>query len=234
MEQFERLKLLVGDISFKKISNVTVLVIGLGGVGSYAVESLVRSGIKKIILVDFDKIDITNLNRQIMTSYNNVGVFKTEALRERIKQINSYIEVKCINEFIDSKNIDNLFAEKIDYVIDACDTIETKKSIIRKCLKENIKFISSMGMGNRIEPSKICITDIRKTSYDPIAKILRKMVKEEKINKKIPVVWSNEQPIKTNNKIGSNSFVPACGGLFCSSFIINDIVKEDFNERRIN
>lgn len=226
MDQFKRFELLIGKENFKKIQNTTVLIIGLGGVGSYAVESLIRSGIKKIILVDSDKIDITNLNRQLMTNYNNVGNYKTEELAKRIKSINKYIEIKIVNEFITSENINILFNEKIDYLIDACDTINTKKEIIKECIKRKIKFISCMGVGNKMDPSKLKITDIRKTSYDPIAKIIRKMVKDEKIKEKIPVVFSDEVPSKTSDVIGSNSFIPSIAGLLCTSYVINDIVKD--------
>lgn len=226
MDQFKRFELLIGKENFKKIQNTTVLIIGLGGVGSYAVESLIRSGIKKIILVDSDKIDVTNLNRQLMTNYNNVGKYKTEELAKRIKSINKYIEIKIVNEFITSENINILFNEKIDYLIDACDTINTKKEIIKECIKRKIKFISCMGVGNKMDPSKLKITDIRKTSYDPIAKIIRKMVKDEKIKEKIPVVFSDEVPSKTNDVIGSNSFIPSIAGLLCTSYVINDIVKD--------
>ena len=226
MNQFERLELLIGKNNIDKIQNATVLIIGLGGVGSYATEALIRSGIKKIILVDNDKIDITNLNRQLMTNYENIGKFKTEELKKRIQSINKFIEVKCITKFIDKTNIDELFKEKIDYVIDACDTVSTKKEIIKTCIKNKIKFISSMGVGNKLNPSKLKIVDVRKTNYDPIAKIIRKMVKDEKINAKISVVYSDEIPIKVKEKIGSTSFVPATCGLLCASYIINDIIKE--------
>jgi tRNA A37 threonylcarbamoyladenosine dehydratase len=161
-----------------------------------------------------------------MTLHSNVGQNKVDVWESRIKDINPNIEVIKIKEFINKDNIDIIFNNKIDYLVDACDTIETKKELIRKCSKNNIKIISSMGMGNKLDPSQIEITDIRKTSYDPIAKIIRKMIKDEKISTKIPVVYSKEQPIKTNNKIiSSNSFVPATAGLLCTSYIINDIIK---------
>lgn len=221
----DRLELLIGKDKLEKIKNTTVLVIGLGGVGGYAVESLVRSGIKKIIIVDFDKIDITNLNRQIISLKSNIGEYKVDVVEKRIKEIND-IEVIKIKEFINEENINNLFLYKPDYVIDACDTINVKKELIRICLKNNIKFISSMGTGNKLDPSKLEIIDVRKTSYDPIAKIIRKMVKDENIKGKIPVICSTEVPIKTNSKtIASNSFVPATSGLLCTSYVINDIIK---------
>ena len=221
----DRLELLIGKDKTEKIKNTTILVIGLGGVGGYAVESLVRSGIKKIIIVDFDKVDITNLNRQVISLKSNIGEYKVDVVEKRIKEIND-IEVIKIKEYINEENINNLFLYKPDYVIDACDTINVKKELIRICLKNNIKFISSMGTGNKLDPCKLEIIDVRKTSYDPIAKIIRKMVKDENIKGKIPVICSTEVPIKTNSKtIASNSFVPATSGLLCTSYVINDIIK---------
>lgn len=226
MDQLQRLQLLVGEQNINKINAKTILIVGLGGVGSYATESLTRCGVKKLILVDADKIDITNLNRQLMTNHNNIGEFKTDVWKKRIHEINPNIQVKLITEFVTKENIDILFKENIDYIVDACDTIETKKELIRKSIEKNIKIISSMGTGNKMDPSKLKIVDIRKTNYDPLAKIIRKMVRDEKINKKINVIYSDEQPIKVKGKIGSNSFVPATAGLLCASYIINDIVKE--------
>ena len=227
MEELSRLEALVGINNLEKIKNLTVLIIGLGGVGGYALESIVRSGIRKIIIVDNDDIDITNLNRQIISLHSNINKSKVDEFEKRILDINPNIEIKKINKFINSENINILFEEKIDYLIDACDTIETKKAIIRECIKRKIKFISCMGTGKRLDPTKLEIIDIRKTNYDPIAKIIRKMVREENIKEKIYTVCSSEQPIKTNsNVIASNSFVPGVAGLLCTSYIINDVVKE--------
>lgn len=232
MEQFNRLELIIGKENIKKINDISVLVIGLGGVGSYALESIVRSGIEKITIIDNDKIDITNLNRQLMTLHSNIGKYKVDIWEERIKDINPNVEITKINNFITPSNIEILFKEKIDYIIDACDTIETKKELIRQSIKRNIKIISSMGTGNKLNPSKLEIIDIRKTSYDPIAKIIRKMIKDEKIKEKIPVVCSTEKIVKTNSKtVGSTAFVPATAGLLCASYIINDIVG-DISDRR--
>ena len=223
---FDRFKLLIGD-KINDIYNKTVLVIGLGGVGSYVCESLVRSGIENIILVDFDKIDITNLNRQLMALQSNVGLYKADVLKERIVEINPECNVKVIKEFIDSNNLESLFCGHVDYVVDACDSVSTKKDIIRYCLKNKIKFISCMGTANKLDPSKLSICDVRKTSYDPLAKIIRKMVKDEKINGRVMVVSSTEAPIKTGSKtLGSCSFVPSVAGLLCTSYIINDIVGD--------
>lgn len=231
MEQLKRFELLVGQANIDKIKNTKVLVLGLGGVGSYAVEALVRSGVGSIILVDFDTIDITNLNRQIMTNHNNIGKLKTEELMSRIKSINPSCNIDVINEKINSNTVLKLFELKPDYIIDACDTIEVKKRLILECKKNNIKLISSMGTGNKFDPTRLKIIDIRKTSYDPIAKILRKFVVDNKINYKVMVVCSDEKPLKITNPIGSNAFVPATAGLLCASFIINDITggKYDAN-----
>ena len=226
MKQFSRLELLVGKDNLNKINNTTVLIIGLGGVGSFALESLVRNGIGKVIIVDNDIVDITNLNRQIMTLQNNVGKFKTDVWEKRILEINPICKVKKITKFITKENINELFCENIDYIVDACDTIEIKKELIRQSKIRNIKLISSMGTGNKIDPSRLKIMDIRKTSYDPIASILRRMVRQEHINGKVMVVCSDERPIKVNNKIlGSNCLVPSIAGILCASFVINDIVR---------
>lgn len=225
MNQFSRLELLIGKDNLNKINNTTVLIIGLGGVGSFAIESLVRNGIGKIIMVDNDIIDITNLNRQIMSLQNNIGLPKTDVWEKRILEINPTCKVKKISKFITKENINELFNENIDYIVDACDTIEVKKELIRQSKIRQIKLISSMGTGNKMDPSRLKIMDIRKTSYDPIAGILRRMVRDENISGKVMVVCSDEQPIKENTKIlGSNCLVPSVAGLLCASFVINDIV----------
>lgn len=226
MDQFSRLELLIGLDNLKKIKNATVLIIGLGGVGSFALESLVRNGIGKLIIADNDKVDITNLNRQIMSLQNNLGMLKTDVWEKRILEINPKCVVKKITKFITKENINEIFCENIDYIVDACDTIEVKKELIRQSKKRNIKLISAMGTGNKMDPSRLKIMDLMKTSYDPIASILRRMVRDEHINGKIMVVCSDEAPIKTNTKIlGSNCLVPSVAGLLCASFIINDIVR---------
>lgn len=225
MEQLQRLSLLVGKDNIKKINDTTVLVLGLGGVGSYALEAITRSGVGRLIIVDNGIIDITNLNRQLMTNHQNIGRYKTEVWFERIKEINPNCEIIKITEFITPDNIEILFNKSIDYVIDACDSVPTKKELIRQCLKRNIKFIVSMGTGNKLDPSRLKIIDIRKTNYDPLARVIRKMVKDEGLRDSVMVVCSDEQPIKNDtNTIGSTSFVPATAGLLCASYVINDII----------
>lgn len=218
---FDRLKLLI-DID--KIKDKNVLIIGLGGVGGHAFEALVRSGIENIIIIDNDKIDITNLNRQVLAYQNTVGEDKIKVAKKLAYNINPNINIKTYKIFLDKENIDEIFQNKIDFVIDAIDTITSKKLIIKKCLKENIPFISVMGTGNKMHPEMLEIVDIRKTEYDPIARSIRKMLKEEKINKKIPVIFSKEKPI-IKGKVGSNAFVPATAGLLAASFVINKILE---------
>lgn len=226
MNQFSRLELLIGLDNLNKIKNTTVLIIGLGGVGSFALESLVRNGIEKIIIVDNDIVDITNLNRQIMALQSNVGEFKTDVWEKRILEINPNCIVKKVTNFITKDNINELFCENIDYIVDACDTIEVKKELIRQSKIRKIKLISAMGTANKMDPSRLKIMDIMKTSYDPIASILRRTVRDEHINGKVMVVCSDEPPIKNNNKIlGSNCLVPSVAGILCSSYIINDILR---------
>lgn len=189
------------------------------------VESLVRSGVGKLILVDFDTIDITNLNRQLMTNCNNIGNYKTDELRNRIALINKECEVVTINGFITSDNIDNLFKYKLDFFIDCCDTIATKCEVIKKCYNNNINLITCTGMGNRIDPTKVEIIELMKTTYDPISKKLRKFIKDEQINKKIICCASQEQPLKINSDvIGSNCFVPSTAGILISDYVIKTII----------
>lgn len=227
---FNRLEKIIGTENLKKLNSKTVAIIGVGGVGSYAVEALARNNIGRLILVDFDEVDRTNINRQIEALNSTVGLKKAEVLKERILDINPKCDVKVILEFIDQNNTDLIFDEKIDYLIDACDTIATKKAVIEECIKRNIKFISSMGTGNKLNPKLLEITTIDKTNYDPLAKIMRKWAKDNKIEKKIRVVSSTERPIKTGDRTpGSCSIVPSSAGILCASYIINDIVSINSN-----
>lgn len=225
VKQLDRFEILIGD-KIEKVKNTKVLVLGLGGVGSYALEAIVRSGVENIIIVDYDVIDITNLNRQLMTYYNNIGLLKTEVWLERIKLINPNCKVEAINKKLTKEDVEGLFKYKPDYIIDACDTLLVKEELIVESHKNKVKLISSMGTGNKFDPTRLQIMDIRKTSYDPIAKKIRKFVVDNKINYKVNVVCSDEVPLKRTNPIGSTAFVPATAGLLCASYVINDIIKE--------
>lgn len=221
----ERLESQIGKENIEKLRTSTILIIGLGGVGGYALESIVRSGIENLIIVDADIIESSNLNRQLISLHSTIGMKKVDAFEKRILDINPKVKIKKIDKFINEDNINILFEQKIDYLIDACDTIPTKKLIIKECIKKNIPMISCMGMGRKLDISKVKVQDIRNTSYDPIAKKIRKMVNEEKIKEKIMVVSSTEQPITNTKKhISSNSFVPAVAGINCASYIIHLII----------
>lgn len=223
---FERLEKIIGKENLERLNNKKVMIIGIGGVGGYVTEALVRSGISNFILVDHDIVDITNKNRQIIALDSTIGKKKVTVMKDRILDINSNCDVFEIDNFLDIDNTYEIINKyKPDYVIDCCDTITTKKEIISSCIKLNIKFISSMGTGNKLDPSKLKITDIRKTSYDPLAKIIRKWVKDSKIKDKVMVLWSDEEYIKTHDRTpGSTSFVPTSAGLLIASYVFNDII----------
>jgi len=221
---FDRVVSLIGTDKFMLLQMKTVLVVGVGGVGGYAVESLVRSVSKKIIIIDHDKISLSNLNRQIFTDTSNIGDVKVFELTKRLKLINPECEVVALDIFLDSNNINLLDKYKIDYIIDACDTVNTKKILIDYSINNNIKLISSMGTAKKMDPTRLKITDIRKTSYDPLAKKMRKYVTSLKTNKKIMVVSSDEQP-SDNIELASMIFVPAAAGILCANYVIRDIVE---------
>ena len=221
-----RLEKIVGNENIDNFSKKCVLVLGVGGVGGYVVESLARSGIGKIIIVDFDTIDESNINRQIIALTSTIGRKKVDVLEERIQEINSECVIVKNSNFINENNIEELFSDNIDFFVDACDTVAVKTMVIKKCIEKNIPFISSMGTGNKLDPSKLEIMDIRKTVNDPLARILRKYVKDEKINKKVMVCSSTELPIKVGTRTpGSSAFVPASAGLLIGSYIIRFFSK---------
>jgi len=225
--KFSRLEKLIGKENINILKNTSVLILGVGGVGGYVVESLARSGIGTLILVDFDIIDITNINRQIIALDSTIGLKKVDVLEKRIKDINENCQVIKVDKFIDKNNINELFKYKFDYLVDACDSVPTKEQVIIECLKRNINFISSMGTGNKFDPSKLEICDIRKTYNDPLAKIIRKFVKDNKINKKVTVLSSTELPVKLHDKTpGSTSFVPPSAGLLIASYIVRKIIEK--------
>lgn len=223
---FDRVEKFIGEDSLRKIKNATVAVIGLGGVGGYAVECLVRSGIEKIIIVDYDRVDITNINRQIISNASNVDEYKVDEWNKRIKLINPNVDVITLNIKLDITNIGKLFDYTFDYLIDAIDDIKMKEELIKRCLTNNIGIISSMGTGNKINPLLLEIVDIRKTSYDPIAKRIRKYLKDNDIKGILPVVYSKEQNSKFEGSIPSMVFVPAMSGILCANYVIRKIIEK--------
>ena len=227
MQNLSRLELITGKDKIDNIKNKNILLIGLGGVGGYTFESLVRSGVENITIVDGDSFEESNLNRQLLSLTSTLNKNKTDVAESRAKEINPNIKIKKITKILTKENISEINFREYDYVIDACDTMDIKKQVIKICTAGNIKSITCTGTGNKMNPQLLKITTLDKTEYDPIARILRKFVKEERISKKIMVVASTEKPRKTNSTvIGSNSFVPATAGLLMTSYVINDIVGE--------
>lgn len=225
---FDRTISLIGKDNYNKLKKSNVLVLGLGGVGGYAVETLVRSGIENITIVDYDYIDISNINRQIIASSDNIGKLKVLEYRERLLSINKDINIKIIKDKITSDNINILFKEDYDYIIDACDTIIVKKLLIKECHKRNINLITVCGMGSKLNPTLVKICDIKNTSYDPIAKLLRKYVKEENIKGKVMCVSSSESKVvDSKNVIPSMMMVPSIAGIYAAYYVIDSIINKD-------
>lgn len=225
-EIYQRTELVIGKDNLEKIKRAKICICGIGGVGSYVLEALARIGVGNIVIIDNDNVDITNINRQLIATVDNVGNSKVEEAKKRINSINPEIKITAVKDFIDTTNVDNYVTDDCDYVVDAIDSVESKIAIIRACKQKNLKIISSMGMANRLEPLKIKVADISKTEVCPLAKVVRKRLKEEGI-KKVKVVFSTESAIKTGDKtLGSVSFVPATAGLVIASEIVKDIINE--------
>ena len=222
---YERTLKIINKEQFNKIIKKPILLVGLGGVGGYALESLVRFGFQNITIIDHDNISLSNLNRQIIATSENIGLAKAEEAQKRATKINKNINIKVLATFLTKDNISQLSTE-YDYIIDACDTITTKLELIKFAIKNNIKIISYLCTLNRLDTTKLVITDIWQTNYDPVAKILRKLLRDNNINTKIPVIWSKEIPIKTgDSQPGSICTVPAVAGIYMVSYIINDSLK---------
>lgn len=221
---FERLIGLIGEEKLKEIERKKVLLIGVGGVGSYALEALIRNGFFDITIVDFDIIDLSNLNRQLITDSTNIGKYKVDEAKKRALLINPNIKIQTINEKLNKENLRNLLNQNFDYIIDACDTLDVKFALMENSIHYSYKLISSMGTAKKIDPTKLEITTLDKTNNDPIARLLRNKVRKAHINKKIYVVSSTEVP-KQINMLGTANLVPSVAGLLCVSFIFNDIIK---------
>lgn len=227
MEKYVRLEKVIGKDKVDDLGQKCVLVIGCGGVGGYVCEALARSNIGRLIIVDFDVVDITNINRQIIALESTIGQKKVDVLEKRLKDINPNLDVVKIDSFIGVDNIEVLFKEKLDYLVDACDSIKTKLALIDECLKRKIPFVSSMGTGNKLDPTKLDVVDIRKTVNDPLARIIRKYIKDKKIKNKVMVLSSTEVPVKTGERTpGSTAFVPGAAGLILASFVVRNLIKE--------
>lgn len=228
LNQFSRTELLIGKDGIEKLKNAKVIVFGVGGVGSFIIEGLARAGIGNIIIIDPDCYDITNINRQIGALHSTLGMSKVEVMKKRILDINPNAKVEAYKPEEIKGGEENIISSQIDYAIDAIDTITNKIKIIEKCKKENVKIISAMSAGNKLDPTKFKIDDIYNTSICPVCKILRKELKNRNI-KKLKVLYSTEESIKfdrDNNKkvVGSISFVPSVAGLIIAGEVIKDLI----------
>lgn len=238
--KFIRNELLLGEDICEKLKSLSILVVGVGGVGGYAVESLVRLGVGNFTLVDNDYVDFTNFNRQIIATNSNLNKSKVEAFKERILDINDMVNVDCKHMFYDGENKHLIFDKHYDFVIDAIDTLSCKWDLIKTCVEKNIPFISSMGMANKIDLRKIEITTLNKTNNDPVSKKIRELARKDNINlKDIPVVFSSELPYKQNKIIDSEAdtlkkrippssiiFTPAVAGLLIGQYILEKIIQQ--------
>lgn len=228
---YTRTELLIGKDSLNTLKNSKVIVFGIGGVGSFTVESLCRCGIGEISLVDFDTIDITNINRQIHAFICNVGKYKVDEMKKRIELINPDIKVNIFKVKLEKDNIDSFNLKYYDYVVDAIDTITSKIYLIKYCYENNIKIISAMGAGNKMDPTRFKVSDINKTSVCPLARVIRRELKKIGV-KKLKCVYSDE--ISVGEKIESEerrksspssiSFIPSAMGLIISSEVVKDLI----------
>lgn len=244
LHQFSRTELAIGPEGLEIMKNSTVAVLGIGGVGGMAVEALARTGIGRLILIDKDTVDITNVNRQIHALTTTVGQKKADLMVDRVKLINPDCEAIALNMFYTEETYEELFKLKPDYVLDASDTIIYKVHLIKECLARGIPMISSMGAANKMDPTRFQVADISKTTMDPIARVIRQKLRKEGIKKGVKVVFSTEEPMKPRQDVtdkivpenapdrrkakqppASNAFVPPVAGLIMVSVAVRDLLE---------
>lgn len=233
MERFIREKMLIGEAAFKKLTESHVAVFGIGGVGSYVCEALIRAGVGVMTFIDNDTVSLTNINRQLPALENTIGNFKTEVMKKRAEEINPKVKINIINKFYLPENAHEFPLDEYSYVVDCIDTVSGKISLIERCSASGIKIISCMGTGNKIQGEMLKIADIYSTSVCPLARVIRKECKERNIPS-LKVCFSKEQPIKpmftdeathTGRPVpGSISFVPSVAGLLIAGEVIRDII----------
>lgn len=231
----QRTRLLVGDKGLDILQNAHVLVVGLGGVGSYAAEALCRAGIGTLTIVDGDVVDPTNRNRQLQALATTHGQSKAKLMEARLTQINPHVKLHVIAEFQDPEKMIVLLQQKFDYVIDAIDSITPKINLIKTCKELGLNIVSSMGAGGKMDPTQLKVVDVSKTYHCPMAYYIRKRLKAEGIKKGVKAVFSTELPLKesimktdgTNYKksaYGTISYIPAVFGMTCASVVIRDLI----------
>lgn len=245
LNQFSRTELAVGPEGIEILKNSTVAVLGIGGVGSIAAEALARTGVGRIIMIDKDVVDITNINRQIHALLSTVGKPKAELMKTRIADINPECDAVALKMFYTEETYEELFKYPLDYVLDASDTVSYKIHLIKECLKRKIPVISSMGAANKMDPSRFQVADISKTSVDPIARVIRQKLRKDGIHKGVKVVFSTEEPLlprgdvtqkivpdnapeirKAQNPPASNAFVPPVAGLIMVGAAVKDLLAK--------
>lgn len=223
---FDRTLKIIDETLLEKMHQCKILLVGVGGVGGFALEALVRLGFQNITIIDNDTIDESNLNRQIFTKQTNIGAIKVEEAKKRMLEINPKANITALNLFLEEATMEQL-QEDYEYIIDACDTVATKILLMKYAEEKHIKIISSMGTGNRLNPNLVTITRLDKTYNDPLAKSLRFLAKKNNLSLKIPVVWSKEDRIKIKDRApGSIILVPAAAGLNIAYYIVNDLKSD--------
>ena len=228
LNQFSRTELVVGKDGVEKLNNTKIAIFGLGGVGSFALEGLVRAGIGNLVLIDNDCVELTNLNRQILATHKTIGKPKVEIAKQRILDINPNANVEIHQEFF-MPETEGILDDSIDYIVDCIDTVTAKIELVVRAERLNIPIISCMGTGNKLEPTRFEVADIYKTSICPLAKVMRKELRNRGV-KKLKVVYSKEETIKSNKKDrnqvpGSISFVPSVAGLIIAGEVVKTILN---------
>lgn len=235
INEFSRTELLLGEEGIEKLRKAKVMVFGVGGVGAHCIEALARCGVGELILIDNDTVSLTNINRQSIAFHSTVGKYKTEVMKEKIADICPEIKVKTFERFVLEDNLDDLFAEEPDYIIDAIDTVTAKLTLAEKAQEKQIPLISSMGTGNKLHPEMFEIADIAKTSVCPLCKVMRKELKVRGVNK-LKVLYSKEKPVDVSGRCteeekgtrrslpGSISFTPPVAGLIIAGEVVRELV----------
>lgn len=232
LHTFTRTEMVVGTENLEKLKNSKVAIFGVGGVGSYTAEALARTGVGNLVLIDHDEVSLTNLNRQIHATVDTIDKPKVEVMKERILSINPEANVEIFKEVYNADTAEKMLKADYDYVVDAIDMVTSKIDLVVRCQEMNIPIISAMGAANKMDPTKLEVTDIYKTSVCPLAKVLRHELKKRRV-KKLKVVYSKEQPIKPlpletsdvrREVPGSVAFVPSVSGLIIASVVVRDII----------
>ena len=224
--QFTRTNMLLGEEAMNKIFKSRVAIFGIGGVGGYVTEALARTGIGHLDLIDSDKVDITNLNRQIIALHSTVGRCKTDVAKERISDINPDCDVRTYNLFFSEETKPDFDFSSYDYIVDAIDSVESKFLLIKSAKEASVPIIAAMGAGNKMEASMLEVADISKTSVCPLARVMRRRLRDKGIEH-LPVVYSEEKPAPRDGDLGTLSYVPGSAGLTLAGYVIRSIVTED-------